>query len=255
MRNDSMLKAMRRAAAVLALGGAAAAAGFGQAPSGAEILARADGNKVFGTVAYTGTMEIDLGRRVLVKEMRSVAEGSAKAFVEFVNPEDAGVRYLKIDKDLWMYFPAEQETVKISGHLLKEGMMGSDVSYEDALESGSLADKYDISVAGTEAVDGRDCWVLDLKAKAKTAPYDRQKLWIDAERYVTLKGEMYAKSGKLVKESRALEVARFGTRWFAVKLRMEDKLKKGGGTVFAMKDLKFDAALPADQFSLRRLAR
>ena len=55
--------------------------------------------------------------------------------MEFTNPEDRGTRYLKRDKNLWIYFPKEQDTVKISGHLLKEGMMGSDVSYEDALES------------------------------------------------------------------------------------------------------------------------
>ena len=48
---------------------------------------------------------------------------------------------------------------------------------------------------------------------------------------------------------------RFGKRWFPTKVRMEDKLKKGGGTVFEMRDIQFDVKLPADQFSLRRLSR
>jgi len=228
-----------------------------QTPSltGEEILARLDRNTVYGTISYTGIMEIDLGSRTLRKEMVTLAEGSSKAFVEFTNPEDKGTRYLKTDKDLWMYFPSEQETVKISGHLLKEGMMGSDVSYEDALESASLSEKYTISLLGTETVDGRLCYVLDLKAKVKTVPYDRQKFWIDAERFVTLKGEMYAKSGKLLKESRSLRVERFGDRWFAMEFTMKDLLKKGSGTRFIMKDIKFDIPIPADQFSLRRLSR
>ncbi len=220
-----------------------------------EIMKRVDANESVDTVAYTGTMTIDLGNRVLVKEMKAVAEGDSKSFVEFTNPEDSGTRYLKVDKNLWMYFPTEQETIKISGHLLKEGMMGSDVSYEDALESGELSDKYAISLIGREAIGGRDCYVLDLKAKVKTVPYDRQKLWIDTERFVALKGELYAKSGKLLKESATLAVERFGKRWFPTKVRMEDKLKKGGGTVFEMRDIQFDVKLPADQFSLRRLSR
>ena len=52
-----------------------------------------------------------------------------------------------------------------------------------------------------------------------------------------------------------MESAQFGKRWYATKVRLEDKLKKGGGTVFALKDLQFDVKLPSDQFSLRRLSR
>lgn len=223
--------------------------------TGPQIMEKVDANNSFTTMAYVGTMEIDLGRRVLLKEMRTVAEGMDKSFVEFTNPEDRGVRYLKVDKNLWMYFPSEQETIRISGHLLKEGMMGSDVSYEDALESGAITDKYDITILGTETLDGRLCYILDLNAKVRTVNYERQKLWIDAERFVVLKSEMYAKSGKLLKESSALEVKQFGNRWFTTTVKMEDKLKKGGGTVFTMKDIQFGVNLPSDMFSLQRLSR
>ncbi len=228
-----------------------------QLPSltGEEILKKVDDNYVYDTIKYTGTMEIDLGKRILKKDMWAVASGKNSAFVEFTNPEDRGTRYLKINKDLWMYFPSEQQTVKISGHLLKEGMMGSDVSYEDALESDSLADKYSITVLANETVEGRICYVLDLNAKIKEVPYDRQKLWVDGERFITVKKEMYAKSGKLLKESKTLEVKQFGARWFATEVFMEDKLKKGGGTRFKMTDIEFGVKLPADQFSIRRLNR
>lgn len=220
-----------------------------------EIIRRVDENKTFGTISYTGRMEIEVGGRTLVKEMSAVAEGADKAFVEFLNPEDRGTRYLKIGKDLWIYFPVEQETVKISGHLLKEGMMGSDLSYEDALESGSLADKYTITLLGREQVDGRECYLLDLNARGKKVPYYRQKMWVDTERFVVLKTEMYGKGGKLLKESRVLKVEQWGSRWFGTELRVEDKLKKGSGTLFVMTDIRFDAKLPADRFSLRRLER
>jgi len=223
--------------------------------TGEEVMRRVDGNQSFQTMSYTGVMEIDLGTRVLRKEMSVVAKGKDTSFVEFSNPEDRGVRYLKVDKDLWMYFPSEQETVRISGHMLKEGMMGSDVSYEDALESGAISEQYDIKVLGTETIDGRACYVIDLNAKVRTVNYERQKYWIDGERFVVLKAEMYAKSGRLLKESRSLSVSQFGSRWFATEVRMEDKLKKGSGTVFKMMDIQFGVSLPDDMFSLRRLSR
>lgn len=249
---------MRKLILLAALAAATAASAAGQglpALSAEEIMRRVDENNTIGSLAYVGVMEIDLGKRVLTKEFRAVAQGETRSFIEFTNPEDRGVRYLKVDKDLWMYFPAEQETIKISGHLLKEGMMGSDVSYEDALESGAVAERYEITLAGQETVDGRLCYVLELNAKVKAVSYERQKLWIDGERFVTLRGQMYAKSGRLLKESQATAVQRFGERWFVTSLRMEDKLKRGGGTTFTMRELQFDVALPADMFSLQRLSR
>jgi len=223
--------------------------------AGDEIMRRVDANLAAGSIAYSGVMEIDLGHRTLRKEMRVVAQGQDRSFVEFVNPEDEGVRYLKIGDELWMYFPEEGDTVKISGHLLKEGMMGSDLSYEDTLESGALTDQYDITVSGTEELDGRPCYVLELSAKVRDVSYERQKFWVDGQRFVVLKSEMYAKSGKLLKESRVLEVKAFGKRWYPVTVMMKDLLKKGGGTVFTMTDVRFDVSLPDDMFSLRRLGR
>ncbi len=155
----------------------AAGTAFGQ--TAAEILRKVDENQAFQSIEYTGRMEIVLGGDTRVKTMRTWAVGDSKAFVEFTNPEDRGTRMLKLDKNLWMYFPKEQDTVKISGHLLKEGMMGSDVSYEDAMESDALLDKYSASVLREEAVEGRPAWVLELKAKVPTATYDRRLVWID----------------------------------------------------------------------------
>jgi outer membrane lipoprotein-sorting protein len=108
--------------------------------TGEEILARMDLNKAFTTISYTAKMQIAQGSVVRMKTMKAKATSDGKAIVEFTNPEDKGIKYLKIDKNLWIYYPEEDDTVPISGHLLKEGMMGSDVSYEDALEEDALAE-------------------------------------------------------------------------------------------------------------------
>ena len=119
-----------------------------------EILAAMDKNRDYRTVTYTGTMEIQTGGEIRTKNMKVQGEGDSKAVVEFTNPQDQGVKYLKINKDLWIYFPSEQDVVKISGHMLKEGMMGSDVSYEDALESDAVKKKYKAAIIGEDSLDG-----------------------------------------------------------------------------------------------------
>jgi len=238
----------------------AALAGFvagraAAAPSADEVMARVDANASFGTIRYAGRMEIAIGGETRVKTMRAVAQGSDKAFVEFTNPEDRGTRYLKLGKKLWMYFPRERETVPIAGELLKQGMMGSDLSYEDALESRDYKELYAASLAGEESVDGRACLIVRLEAKSDGAPYASRVLWVDAERWVSLKEEMYARSGKLLKVSRSLDVERIEGRWFPTRVELESKLRRGTKTIFAMDSVKLDEPVDQREFTMGALTK
>ncbi len=227
-----------------------------QVPGSAdEILAKVDANMSFGNMRYSGRLEITIGGETRYKTMDAVAMGSEKAFAEFTNPEDRGTRYLKLAKDLWIYFPKEQDTVKISGHLLKEGMMGSDVSYEDALESRDFKIKYGASLKGKESLDGRDCYIIQLDAKVPTAAYDRRVMWVDAERFVVLKEEMYAKSGRLLKTSAALEVQRVGDRWYPSRTEYVSKLRNNTKTLFAMSRIEMDTSIDERQFTMSALTK
>jgi len=242
-------------ALVAAAAGSIAALGAQGAPSAESILAKLDSNESFKSISYSGRMEITIGGETRYKTMDSVAQGADKAFTEFTNPEDRGVRYLKLGKDLWIYFPKEQDTVKISGHLLQEGMMGSDVSYQDALESQDFLAKYSCRLKGKEAVDGRDCFVIELAAKSPTAAYERRVLWIDAERFVSLRQEMYARSGKLLKVSATLEVAKLGERWYPSKVEFVSKLRSNTKTVFSMAKIALDVPVDPKRFTMAALTK
>jgi outer membrane lipoprotein-sorting protein len=250
--NIRIQRVLLAAALILATGAvSAAAAGL----SGEEILKRMDANTAYRTIEYDGTLAIYSGDTVRTKEMKATAMGTTRALAEFTNPEDKGTKFLKIDKNLWIYFPSEQDTVKISGHMLKEGMMGSDVSYQDALESDDLFKKYAVTVSGEETVDGRPCYVLTLSATTRDVQYETRKMWVDEERFVALRQEMYAKSGKLLKVSKVLEVQHIGDRWFPVKEEIADQLKQGSRTQFIMRDIRFDVPVNESMFSLRNLER
>jgi outer membrane lipoprotein-sorting protein len=225
------------------------------AQSAMEILARVDANQSYTSVRYHGRMEITIGGETRSKSMDVVGQGSTRAFVEFTNPEDRGTRYLKRDKNLWIYFPKEQDTVKISGHLLKEGMMGSDVSYEDALESSDYQQKYTAERKPDDTAGDRKCFVVELAAKAPTAAYDRRVIWIDAERYVELKEEMYARSGRLLKTSATLSVDRVGGRWFPTSVEFVSRLRKDTKTVFTMTGVELNVPVTEQMFSLSTLTK
>ncbi len=233
-----------------------AAAGVSHGLTGEEILRRMDRNRDHTSVMATGRMEIHVGDETRVKTMKiqGLTEGS-RSMVEFTNAEDRGTKYLMIGENLWIYFPEEQDVVKISGHMLKEGMMGSDVSYEDALESDRLTDKYNVTMAGQENWEGHPCHVIELNATVKDVPYYRRKMWVDTTTYVAWKEEMYAKSGKLLKESRVLKVDRIGGREFPVESEMVNTLRRNSKTVFVMSEVQLDVRLDENEFSMRYLRR
>ncbi len=225
--------------------------------TGEEILAKMDKHRDYKTITYTGIMSIYVKDKVRIKNLKSEALGGdeTKAIVEFTNPEDEGTKFLMLGKNLWIYFPEEEDVVKISGHMLKEGMMGSDVSYEDALESDALSEKYKITLTGEEKFNDRQCYVITLDAKVKKVPYYKRRMWVDKETFVALKEEMYAKSGKLLKVSNVLETKEIGGRKFAVKVEMVNKLRKNSKTVFEMIDVVFDKPMDEEKFSMRYLRR
>src|SRR5690625_4444688 len=91
---------------------------WGQDLSADEIIQRVDENAYVETGYFESRMTIRTGRRVLVKEMQSWSDGKGNGLVTFTNAADWGTKYLKLDDELWMYFPDADDLVKISGHML-----------------------------------------------------------------------------------------------------------------------------------------
>ena len=66
---------------------------------------------------------------------------------------------------MWIYFPSVEKATKIAGHMLRQSMMGSDFSYDDVAENERLQDLYEVGLVGTDTVDGKECYTLELTAK------------------------------------------------------------------------------------------
>jgi len=93
-----------------------------------EIIYQRDNNEYFDSVRIEAEMIIVNGGRKIIKTMTALSD-KKNSLVEFTNPQDRGTKFLKREDDLWMFFPDAEGIVKISGHMLNQGMMGSDFSY------------------------------------------------------------------------------------------------------------------------------
>jgi hypothetical protein len=71
-----------------------------------------------------------------------------------------------------------------------------------------------------------------------------RKLWVDKTRFIPLKEELYAKSGKLLKKTELSNITQHGSRWYPGKITFKDMLKKGAGTEFIVDEITFDVDIP-----------
>jgi len=210
-----------------------------------QILETVDRNMSSKNRIFESDMIIHGRRSSRTITARTYSVGDKKSFTEYLSPpREEGTKMLKLENQLWIYSPSTDRIIQISGHLLRQSVMGSDLSYEDMMDDRKLTDIYDASLEGHEEIDGRDTYVLSLTAIVDDVAYYSQKLWVDSERFVPLKQELFAKSGQLLKRITLSDVQKIQGRWFPMTMVYKDMLKDGSGTEFRVKSAKFDQDIP-----------
>ena len=216
-----------------------------------DILQAIDNNLNAKSRILTSKM-IVYGRRAnRTIESRNWVVGTDKAFTEYLSPaREAGTKMLKLNNKLWTYSPQTDRVIQISGHMLRQSVMGSDMSYNDMMEDRPLGELYEAILEGSEKIDGRNHWVMLLEAKAKGLPYPKRRAWIDQEYFLPMKEELYAKSGKLLKTATMSGINKVNNRWFPSRFHFKDELKRNSkGTEWVIDDIIFDKKIPKTRFS------
>ncbi len=229
---------------------------FAQVPSGDEILKKLDQNLRAHNRVFVSKMIIHGKRGTRTVDSKSWIRGIEKSFTKYLAPpREKGIKMLKSGDQLWTYTPRTDRIIRISGHMLRQSVMGSDLSYEDLMEDQELHKIYTAENIGEESVSERPCWVLALTASKKDIAYFSRKIWIDKERYVPLREDRYAKSGRLLKTTEIKEVMEVSGRWTAKHAVFKDVLKKGRGTEFVLESVQYDADIPEHVFSKASLRK
>jgi outer membrane lipoprotein-sorting protein len=210
-----------------------------------EILKRVDNNMSSENRIFESSMIIHGTRASRTITSRTYSVGDKKSFTEYLSPaREQGTKMLKLEKQLWIYSPSTDRIIQIAGHMLRQSLMGSDLSYEDMMDDRKITDIYNSRVSGAEIIDNRNTWILQLTAKVSDVAYNSRKMWIDKERYVPLREELFAKSGQLLKRTTLSEVKQIDGRWFPMKVLFKDVLKQGEGTEFIISSVKFNQPIP-----------
>jgi len=230
--------------------------GFTQTPDGNDILRQIDSNLSAENMIATSTMVIRGRRASRSITAKSWIQGTEQSFTEYLSPpREAGTKMLKLEDQLWIYSPQTDRTIRIAGHMLRQSVMGSDLSYEDMMEDPKLENMYSAEVIGEEEINGRDCWILELTARVDDIAYHSRRIWVDKERMIALKENRYAKSGKLLKTAEIQEVMRQEGRWYPERMTFKDALSQGEGTEYIIESIEFNAEIPEYIFTRASLRR
>ena len=120
-------------------------------------------------------------------ESKSWVIGTDKSFTEYLSPAiEAGTKMLKLGDKLWTYSPQTDGVIQISGHMLRQSVMGSDMSYNDMMEDRPLEEIYKATISGSETFENRD-HCNTMEAIVRGLPYPKRKSWVDKEYFLPTK--------------------------------------------------------------------
>lgn len=229
------------------------AAALLNAQSAEDIVRKMDDMQTFESLYAEGTLiNIDrFGEKI--STYKSWSQGSKDFLIEFTNVEERGQKILRVDDELYLFYPEAEDIIPMHGAALKKSMFG-DISYEDITEGRNTLSKYEVSMQGSEVVDGIDCWVIMMMAKSRHVPYAKQVIKVGKEDTVLREAEYYARSGRLLKIVNVVKVENFsGGRVLATELLLVDQLRRGSSTRMLIDNVEVEPQLERNLFSLQSL--
>ena len=216
-----------------------------------DIMKAMDQNLNAESRIITSKMVVKGRRSNRTIESKNWVVGTELAFTEYLSPpREAGTKMLKIGEKLYTYSPQTDRVIQISGHMLRQSVMGSDMSYNDMMEDRPIDELYSATIEESIMLDGRDHWVMILEAKVKGLSYPKRRSWVDKEYLLPKKEELYAKSGKLLKTASLEGIKKIEGRWFPSKFVYKDELKRNSkGTEWIIDSIQFNKKIPNSRFS------
>ena len=216
-----------------------------------DIMKAMDENLNAESRIITSKMVVRGRRNSRTIESKNWEVGTDLAFTKYLSPpREAGTKMLKLGDKLWTYSPQTDRVIQISGHMLRQAVMGSDMSYNDMMEDRPIEELYSATIEGSVEIDGRDHWIMVLDAKVKGLSYPKRRSWVDKEYILPIKEELYAKSGKLLKTASLHGIKKVQGRWFPSKFVYKDELKRNSkGTEWIIDDIEFNKKIPDSRFS------
>ena len=201
-------------------------------------------------------MEITTPNWKRTLRMNMWTEGMDKTFIRVTHPrKDAGMATLRIDTEMWNYFPKINKVMKVPPSMMMSSWMGSDFTNDDLVKESSLREDY---TARLFVPEGGDTGVHYIELVPHTdSPIVWGKLIFTVRKsdYMPLKEEFYDEKGQLMRIMEFTDVKDFGGKRIPAVMEMVNLAKEDHKTIIRYNHAEFDIKLKRDTFTLRNLQK
>ena len=170
------------------------------------------------------------------------ASGLDKTFIRILSPQkDKGVATLRIQTDMWNFFPKIDKTMKVPPSMMMGSWMGSDFTNDDLVKESTFLKDYDSALTEPKVADAVN-YYIELKPKEKTATvWDKIILVVNKQTSIPVRQEYYDDKGVKIREIVFKDIKKFGNRNIPAVMELTPFNKSGHKTTIEYKELKFDS--------------
>ncbi len=228
-----------------------------QNPDPKEIVRKAD-EKLKGQT-NRAEMKMTIIRPTWTREMtlKSWGKGDDYALVLVTAPErDKGAAFLKRGKEIWNWQPTIDRVIKMPPSMMSQSWLGSDLKNDDLVQQTSIVDDFSHKLLGSEKIEGRDCWKIELIPDEDAAVvWGKIISWIDKKDYLELKTEFYDEDGYLVNTMLGKNIKTMGGKLLPSRMEVIPADEEGNKTILEYLWIEFDKPMEDVFFSVQNMKR
>ncbi|MBF0409090.1 MAG: outer membrane lipoprotein-sorting protein [Candidatus Riflebacteria bacterium] len=198
--------------------------------------------------------------------METWSEGRGKFLVRIKEPaKEKGTCTLKVENDIWNYFPKIDRLIKIPSSLMGDKWMGSHFTNDDLVKDNKIEELYDLKKEGMD----KNIVIVQAVPKASSAVVWGKIIYrIDEEKAVPESVDYFDEAGKKVRTIKFDQVQLISGRWVALRMRVEplasgespeskdsEKSNVIEFTEMLFENIEFDLPVAPNLFSIRSLRK
>ncbi len=170
--------------------------------------------------------------------------------------KDKGQVFMKYHTEMWNYTPSINRMIKLPPSMMSQGWMGSDYSNDDLVKQSSVVEDYAHRILGTEEVAGVSCYKIEMLPKpASNIVWGKVLVWVDKDRFISLKSEYYDMEDYLVRTELGKEVKTFDGRDLPSIIEIIPEEEPDHKTVIEILSMDFDFDVAESFFSQQNMKR
>ncbi len=185
--------------------------------------------------------------------METWSEGREKFLVKILDPaKEKGTCTLKVENDIWNFFPKIDRLIKIPSSLMGDKWMGSNFTNDDLVKDTKIDELYDLT---KESGDKKNIVILATPKPTAAVVWGKILYSIDLEKEIPTSVDYFDEAGKKVRTMVFDQVRQISNRWLAMRMKVQPLETPNEWTELLFESIEFDLKLPSNLFSVQALRK